>query len=169
MRRAFMRLSPRTLSLAGWMACSACLAGGYLVSGQPPLGMMLPLTLLPLLAGTYDRRRPALGLSWLAMVGGVGLAAGGALLSAPAVWMTLAAAAGLGAWDLALWEADAPLPHSGGGKTIHLRALAQALGVGVLVAVVGTQVSLPVPFFAMLLGVFLLVASLDRVWRYLSR
>jgi hypothetical protein len=145
-----------------------CLAGGFGMIGQW-IGAVL--VFLILLAWPLSNR---FHLAWAApacLVSLVFLAAAGLLEDTPAYLMIPGAAAALAAWDLqdlnCSMQGCSPSETARQFEKNHIRSLAIALGIGVLMAVTGSLITLHVPF-AILIGLILLnLYSLDRIFSYL--
>jgi hypothetical protein len=161
----------RLATRIGALCATACLALGYALA-LPWYAEALPLgcALAWLLAG---RRRPGPCLAASVLV-----AAAGILLSAPVPPMVLGLSLSLGLWDFER-AAVKPAPGEGGreaerealrcyGKA-RLPALALALGSGTAAAVVGSSISLGIPFFAMLGCAIACAVGLDRLAARLGR
>jgi hypothetical protein len=146
---------------------------GSLVIGHAQIGQPLTLAavLIASLVWLFARKWPSAELSAVALTISVGLAAAGLLLSASAFLMMLSATLALAAWDLTLF--DHALAGSSSNPAIaqvekkHYQSLALALGLGLLGAVAGRMISLPIPFGGMVLLVIFIFFSLNRVWRTL--
>jgi hypothetical protein len=125
----------------------------------------------------------ALALAWLPSRGKGGnlrlclsalVAAAGILLSAPAPFMVVGAAASLALWDFS----SAQLPPEGEGAAPKaLRAYARSrlpialssIGLGALAAILGARAALELPFFALALCVLGCAIAADLAVRYLKR
>ncbi len=161
----------RTISLVCAILCTLCLAAGHAVNGWGivviagvstglawGLASKWPTTVLPLVAF-------AISIAWDAV---------GLLVSAPALPMILSATFALASWDLVLFD------HSLAGNPIsststialfqnrHYRGRALALGLGLLIVLVGRTIQVQISF--VIIGLFVLLAlfSIDRIWRALK-
>jgi hypothetical protein len=92
----------------------------------------------------------------------------------PSVLMILSATFALASWDLVLFDhilADNPISST---QTIvlfqnrHYRSLALALGLGLLIVLVGRTIQLQISFVIIGLLVLLALFSIDRIWRALK-
>ena len=160
----------RILSFVCPVSCAACLAIGFALNGQ---GITLVIALLSLPIWLLARKRPATVPPSVALIVSVGVAAAGLFARASSVLMILSATLALASWDLVLLDhalADNPISST---QTIalfqnrHYQSLALALGLGLMIALIGPMIHFQTPFVIMILLVILTLFSLDRVWRIL--
>lgn len=96
------------------------------------------------------------------------------LAGAPPMLLILSAAFALASWDLVLFDhilADNPIssvPTIGLFQARHYRSLALALGLGLLIVLVGRTIQVQISFVIMGLLVLLALLSIDRLWRTLK-
>jgi hypothetical protein len=161
----------RTISLACPLLCTLCLAAGHAVNGW---GIVVMAGASAGLAWGLAKKWPATSLPLAAFIISIAWAAAGLLTSAPSLLMILSAAFALASWDLVLFDhilANNPISST---STIilfqnrHYRSLALALGLGLLIAIVGRTVQVQISF--VIIGLFVLLAlfSIDRIWRALK-
>lgn len=162
----------RVLRFACPVAAAACLAGGLAYArqgGAVSVVAVTSLALLSALAMIFTCRWPFAGLATTALVAFTGLAAYGLLAQAESLLMLAGAAAALAGWDLALEnirrprDADPDGELAGALERSHLRSLALAMGAGLLVAAVGQNLQVRLPFILVALLVGLGVWALERV------
>jgi hypothetical protein len=166
----------RTINLACPIAYTLCLVAGYAANGWG----------IALLAGASTglawglahkwaaHKRPATPLPLVAFVISMAWSAIGLLTSAPALLMILSATFALASWDLVLFDhllVDDPIsstPTLALFQNTHYRSLALALGLGLLIVLVGRTIQIQVSF--VIIGLFVLLAlfSIDRLWRALK-
>jgi hypothetical protein len=159
----------KALFLVSLVIALVCLAGGYGTTGQW-VGAIL--VFLIILAWPFSQR---FHLTWSApacLVSLVFLAAAGLLAGAPAFLMIPGAVAALAAWDLLgldrTMQGSSPSETARQFEQNHIRSLALALGLGVLVAVTGSLLILQFPFIILIGLVLLNLFGLDRVFWYLK-
>ncbi len=161
----------RTISLACPILCAICLAAGYAVNGW---GIAVMAGVSAGLAWGLANKWPATVLPLAAFVVSMAWAAARLLASTPSLLMILSAAFALASWDLVLFDhslADNPISSP---STIalfqnrHYRSLALALGLGLLIVLVGRTIQVQISF--VIIGLFVLLAlfSIDRIWRALK-
>lgn len=162
-------MSLRTaFSLVVPIACTTCLAVGYIMIGQWS-GFMLAL--LALLAWLVARHKPETMPPSFALVFSTGIAAGGVLAGAAPLTMILGTVLALASWDLVLLYHSLSGSSSSSAGTLtlfekaHLRYLALALGSSLLVVVTGRLLHFQIPFAVMVLLAIIAVFSLDRILR----
>jgi len=152
-----------TLVCAGIAILS--LTGGYGIQGWPVLPVMLGLAAVWLLA----RKKAGAWLPSCLLVIYLGLAVYGLQAGYSPLMMILGATAALAWWDLVLLPSNkaAPLPPDFVNQ--HLRSLALAAGLGLLLAIAGLQIHLELPFGVILLLAVLIFAALERVVNYFRK
>jgi hypothetical protein len=161
----------RTISLTCSIMCALCLAAGYAVNGW---GLAVMAGASTGLAWWLAHKRSATSLPLAAFVLSIAWGAAGLLARAPAVLMILSATFALASWDLVLFDhvlADNPIssaPTLALFQNRHYRSLALALGLGLLIVLVGRTIQVQISF--VLIGLFVLLAlfSIDRIWRALK-
>jgi len=173
MRKRGRELTPtRVLRFACPIVAASCLVGGLALAGQEGSAAVVVVTsgaLLSALAMIFTCRWPFVGLATTALVAFTALAAYGLLTQADSLLMLIGAAAALAGWDLALEEISRPRDAdpdgtlSGALEKSHLRSLALAVGAGLLVAAVGQNLQMRLPFIVVALLVGLGVWALERV------
>ena len=146
---------------------SLCLGFGYRPSGA----WAAAVGILTFLAWMAARRWKALWTANLALSLATAAAAYGLMMGAGLIWMLPAAALGLASWDLLLLEArlasNPPGIPTGALEEAHFASLGLALGLGLLVVILGQMVRFQIPFIFMLVLVVLAYVSLDRLMRSL--
>ncbi len=161
----------RTISLACPIVCTLCLAAGYAVNGW---GIVVMAGASTGLAWGLAHKWPATLLPLAAFIISIAWAAAGLLASAPSLLMILSAAFALASWDLVLFYqslADNPIsstPTLALFQNRHYRSLALALGLGLLIVLVGRTIQVQISFVIMGLLVLLALFSIDRIWRALK-
>ena len=160
----------RILSLVCPMVCAACLMAGYALNSRwISIAAGASTGLVWLLAN----KRPATLPPSVALVISFVWVAAGLMAGASSFLMILGTTFALASWDLALFDhalADSPISSA---QTIalfqnrHYRSLALALGLGLLVVVVGRLFRFQIPFGWMVVLVILALFSLERIWRTL--
>ena len=161
----------RTISLACPIVCTICLAAGHAVNGW---GIVVMAGASTGLAWWVAHKWPATALPFAAFVISIAWGAAGLLASAPAWLMILSAAFALASWDLVLFDhilADNPIsstPTIALFQNSHYRSLALALGLGLLIVLIGRTIQVQISF--VIIGLFVLLAlfSIDRIWRALK-
>lgn len=162
----------RVIRFACPLVAVACLLVGLAHAGQEKTVSVIAVTavaLLSALAMIFTCRWPFARLATYSLVMFTVLAAYGLVAQANALFMLVGAAAGLAGWDLALEEIrfanDAGLDKASYGlfERSHLRSLALAVGVGLLVAAVGQNIQVRLPFLVVALLVGVGVWALERV------
>jgi hypothetical protein len=147
-------------------AASGCLIAGLASTSAQWLAWT---GLIPAVALLFTRRVAGNWLSFTALVAFVGMAAAGLLLGSAPSLMVFSSTAALASWDLCNLERSLDArPHPLLEKR-HIQILIPSLGVGLLLALAGGMISLSLPFIVILLLVFLIFFSLDRVFRYLNQ
>lgn len=162
----------RVIRFACPLVAAACLSIGLVHAGQERAVSVIAVTaaaLLSALAMIFTCRWPFERLATYALVMFTVLAAYGLVAQANALFMLVGAAAGLAGWDLALEEIrfanDAgsdKASYSLFGSS-HLRSLALAVGGGLMVAAVGQNIQVRLPFLVVALLVGVGVWALERV------
>ncbi len=161
----------RTISLACPIMCTICMAAGYAANGW---GIVVMAGASTGLAWWLANKRPATSLPSAAFVVSMAWDAVGLLAKAPALLMILSATFALASWNLVLFDhllADNPISST---ATIalfqnrHYRSLALALGLGLLIVLVGRTIQVQLSFVILGLLVLLALFSIDRVWRALK-
>jgi hypothetical protein len=159
----------KILSLAIPFTGLACLSVGYAQAGQ---WLALVAVILPLLAWLFSARWPYRWLPLAGLVLSVSLSGAGLFLGAAPVLMILSATLALAGWDLMLWENDLPadLPAALLSRLAysHYRALALAVGLGLLAALAGRFLHLQLPFGILIVLILLALFSLERLWHTLG-
>jgi hypothetical protein len=116
----------------------------------------------------------ATSLPLAAFVISMAWAAAGLLARAPAWLMILSAAFALASWDLVLFDhslADNPISSTltlALFQNSHYRGLALALGLGLLIGLIGRTIHAQISFGIIGLLVLLALFSIDRIWRALK-
>jgi hypothetical protein len=160
----------RSLFLFFLTASTAGLATGYaMIDNWPAAG----IAFLPGLAMLFHHRIASQWLPLSFLFSMIFLASVGVFLEAPAFLMILVSVFTLAAWDLANLERS----MKGGESTQaarrfegkHMRALALALGLGLVLAAGGLALSSRIPFIVMFLLVIVDLFCLDRAARYLTK
>jgi hypothetical protein len=160
----------KILSLVGPMAWAACLAMGYAMVEQ---WIALVVIELVLPAWLLARIRPATMSPSIPLVVSVGIAAAGLFAGAAPVLMIFGATLALASWDLVLLDHSLAGCSNSSAATLslfehrHLQSLTLALGLGLLVAVIGRTLHLQIPFGGMICLALLALFSLDRILRAL--
>ena len=166
----------RTISLACPIVCTLCLVAGYAANGWG-IAMLAGVStgLAWWLAHQWAaHKRPATPLPLVAFVISIAWSAAGLLTNASALLMILSATFALASWDLVLFDhllADNPIsstPTLALFQNTHYRSLALALGLGLLIVLVGRTIQVQVSFVIIGLLVFLALFSIDRLWRALK-
>ena len=161
----------RTISLACAIMCTICLAAGHAVNGW---GIVVMAAASTGLAWWLANKWPAAWLPSAALAISMAWGAAGLLASAPSLLMILSATFALASWDLVLFDhilADDPIAST---STIalfqnrHYRDLALALGLGLLIVLVGRTIRVQISFVIIGLLVLLALFSIDRIWRALK-
>ena len=161
----------RTISLACPIVCTICLAAGHAVNGW---GIVVMAGASTGLAWWLAHKRPATSLPLAAFVISIAWGAAGLLASAPSWLMILSAAFALASWDLVLFDhslADNPIssaPTIALFQNRHYRSLALALGLGLLIVLVGRTIHMQISFVIIGLLVLFALFSIDRIWRVLK-
>ncbi|HYW83798.1 MAG TPA: hypothetical protein VFB30_11110 [Spirochaetia bacterium] len=153
----------KALFLLCLAASTACLAAAYAMIGS---GWGTGLAILPCAFPLIHLRIPARWLPRAWLVSALCAAAVATASGATPHLMLPGAVLALAVWDL--MNQDRAMAGTGCEKK-HARSLALALCLGLLLAEGGAMLSLPLPFPVMLLLVILLVFSLSRVFRALTR
>ncbi len=140
------------------------LAGGYgLIAQWVGAGLVLVASIAIL----FSNRPAAAWFPSACLVILVGLAVVGLFQGAPAFAMIAGAAAALAAWDLINLDHTMEMGSSSGTagrfEKRHVKVLSVALGLGVVMAVSGELVSLPIPFVFFVLLILLDMYSLERL------
>ncbi len=161
----------RTISLACPILCAICLAAGYTVNGWVFVVMAGASTGL---AWWLANKWPATLLPLAAFAISIAWGAAGLLAKAPALLMILSATFALASWDLVLFDrilADNPIasaPTIALFQNRHYRGLALALGLGLLIVLIGRTIQVQISFVIIGLLVVLALYSIDRIWRVLK-
>jgi hypothetical protein len=166
----------RTISLACPIVCTLCLAAGYAAQGRGLVALAGASTGLAWWLAHHwaTHKRPATPLPLVAFVISMAWSAVGLLTSAPVLLMILSATFALASWDLVLFDhllADNPIsspPTLALFQNTHYRSLALALGLGLLIVLVGRTIQAQVSFVIIGLVVLLALFSIDRLWRALK-
>ncbi len=149
-----------------------CLGLGYLLSGARVAALAAAAAgILTFLVWLAARRWQALWTANLGLVVTTAAAAYGLTIGAGLLWMLPAAALGLASWDLLLLDArlannPAGIP-TGPLEKAHFTSLGLALGLGLLVVMLGQMIRFQIPFIFMLVLVVLAYVSLERLLRSL--
>lgn len=147
-----------------------CLTAGFGIAGWWALAVLSGL-LGPgwLLAQKY----PGAKLQSVCLLASVGFAVVGILIGSPAIWMVLGATMALAVWDLLLLDAAvgkrSSVEQTRHYENSHLRSLALALSVGLVVSLFGHLISIQIPYVVMLLSSAVLLFALDRVWFHIKK
>jgi hypothetical protein len=161
----------RTISLVCPIVCILCLATGHAVNGW---GIVMLVGASTGLAWWLAIKRPATSLPLAAFVISMAWAAAGLLASSPALLMILSATFALASWDLVLFDhilADNPISSAPTGALFqnrHYRSLALALGLGLLIVLVGRTIQIQVSFVIIGLLALFALFSIDRLWHALK-
>ena len=161
----------RTISLVCPIMCTICLAAGLAANGW---GIVVMAGASTGLAWWLANKWPATSLPLAAFVISIAWDAAGLLASAPALLMILSATFALASWDLVLFDhilADNPIsstPTIALFQNRHYRSLALALGLGLLIVLIGRTIQVQISFVIMGLLVLLALFSIDRIWRALK-
>jgi len=161
----------RMISLACPIMCTICLAAGHAVNGW---GIVVMAGASTGLAWWLANKRPATLPPAAALVISIAWDAAGLLAKAPALLMILSATFALASWDLVQFDhslADNPLSSASTFahfQNRHYRSLALALGLGLLIVLIGRTIQVQISFVIMGLLVLLALFSLDRIWRALK-
>lgn len=150
-------------------ASTACLASGFIITGQWGFAAAAFLLFLGWLS---DFKRPSDWLPPTALVAAVGLSVAGVVSLAPAALMLMAATFALAAWDLAIMDhalaSNPPSASIGGLVRRRYQNLALVVGVGLLVTITGQVIRFQIPFAGMVVLVISVLYSLVRLWRSFS-
>ena len=155
----------RVLKWGSLTAGVLCLAAGYAMTGR---WVFLALSVLAWLVGLF-------AAGWLGVVITVliGLAAAGVCVGAPPILMILSATLTFAGWDLSHWESFVAAGLSPEAvarfEWRHYAFLTLALGSGLLLALLGRQVSFQLPFGILLVLAILLLLGLDRVLHFVKK
>ena len=147
-----------------------CLTAGFGVTGWWILAVLAGL-LGPgwLLAQKYPDAR----LQSVCLLASVGFAVVGILIGSPAILMLLGTTMALVVWDLLLLDVaigkGSSVEQTRHYENSHLRSLALALGVGLVVSLFGHLISIQIPYVVMLLSSAVLLFALDRVWFHIKK
>jgi hypothetical protein len=156
--------SQRLLKLGCLTVGVVCLAAGYIMVGQ---WVLLAITVLAWLVAVF-----APGWFGIMFITLIGLAAAGVCAGAWPPLMILSATLALAGWDLASWEGfvEAGLhPETlARFEWKHYVYLTFALGSGLLVALLGRQVSIQLPFGILVVLAILVFLGMDRVLRFVK-
>jgi hypothetical protein len=159
----------KALLLFSLMVTTVCLAGGYTLVGS---WIGAGLAFLPPLAMLFYKKLLAPWLPPAFLCSAVCLAGAGLFEGTAPFLMILGVIAALAAWDLV--NLDRLLAKSASSQAIeaieraHLRSLALALSLGVILAGSGLLLTLQVPFIWLFLLVAFDVFALDRVYRLVN-
>jgi hypothetical protein len=161
--------------------CTLCLAAGYAAHGWGIVALAGASTGLAWwLAHKWASHKwpshewAATPLPLAAFVISIAWSAVGLLSSAPLLLMILSTTFALASWDLALFEhslADNPIASAATRALFqnrHYRSLALALGIGLLIVLVGRSIQVQVSFIIIGLVVLLALVSIERIWRALK-
>jgi hypothetical protein len=158
-----------TLSLLCPALSSLCLGFGYLPFGSWAAAVAIPTFLVWMAA----RRWKALWTANLGLTAATTAAVYGLTIGAGLIWMLPAVTLGLASWDLTLLDArlanNPPGVPTGPLEKTHYASLGLALGIGLLVVIIGQLIRFQLPFIFMLLLVALAYYSLDRLLRSLTK
>jgi|WetSurMetagenome_2_1015567.scaffolds.fasta_scaffold353921_1 hypothetical protein len=161
----------RAISLACPIVCTICLAAGHAVNGW---GIGVIAGASTGVAWWLANKWPATLLPVAAFVISIAWGAAGLLAGAPPLLMFPSATFALASWDLVLFDhslADNPISST---STIvlfqnrHYRSLALALGLGLLIVLVGRTIHVQISFVSIGLLVLLALFSIDHIWRALK-
>jgi hypothetical protein len=158
----------KTLSLLCPVLSSLCLGFGYLPFGTWSAAVGILVFVIWMAAHQWKALWTAnLGLAVAAAAAAYGLTLGAAF-----TWMLPAVTLSLASWDLTLLNArlvnNPPGVQTGPLEKAHYASLGLALGLGLLVVVLGQMIRFQIPFIFMLVLVVLAYISLDRLLRSLA-
>ena len=161
----------RTISLVCPIMCTICLAAGLAANGW---GIVVMAGASTGLAWWLANKWPATLMPFAALAISIAWGAAGLLASAPSLLMILSATFALASWDLVLFDhilADNPIsstPTIALFQNRHYRSLALALGLGLLIVLIGRTIHVQISFVIIGLVVLLALFSIDRIWRVLK-
>lgn len=160
----------KSFSLVAPIACMACLAVGYTMTGEW-VGLVVSLVAWPVWLVAW--RRPSDMPPSIPFVFSVGIAAGGLLAGAAPLMMILGAVLALASWDLVQLDHSLTGSSSSSAATMalfekrHFQYLALALVSGLLMAVTGRLIHFRVPFGIVVILAIITLFGLDRIVRTL--
>ena len=169
-------LLQRIIRLACPLICTLCLMAGYAAHGWGIITLAGLSTGLAWWAAQKwaAQKWPATPLPLTALVISIAWGAAGLLTGAAALLMILSTTFALASWDLVLFDhslADNPI-SSTATRTLfqnrHYRSLAFALGLGLLIVLVGRTIQVQISFVIIGLLVLFALFSIDRIWRALK-
>jgi hypothetical protein len=147
-----------------------CLAAGYGIAGKW-MGATIALLVGP--AWLLARKYPGSQLSYVCLLGSVGLAVAGTLIGSPPLLMIFGSAIALAVWDLLLLDSavgrNSSAEQTRHYENKHLQALTLALGSGLFAILLGRFLKVQIPFIAWMLFITFILFALDRVWGYIKK
>jgi uncharacterized membrane protein AbrB (regulator of aidB expression) len=160
----------KTLILVCGLAALVCLSGGFALKDLWIAAGFVFIPILGLLLANW------VSASWLpivSLISLVGMAAVGLETGAQPYLMILGSSAALACWDQLNLDRRLRDGHDlsrvSGFERKQAGYLAAALGSGLVLAFTGSVLTLQLPFIAILLVAVLILYSLDRVSRYLTK
>lgn len=142
-----------------------CLTMGYAIARH---WIWAVITVLMVPAWLFARKLAEIGLPFICLLLSVSLAVAGRLTGVPPLLMICGSGFALATWDLLLL--DVALSGSSSGEHTrhyeneHIRSLILALGLGLIMAVLGRLLTFQVPFVVLILFVLVAIVALDRTF-----
>jgi hypothetical protein len=149
---------------------SALLAIGFTVVSQI---LAIAVGLILLLIGFSARHWPSSSFSVFTFLVSVCVAVAGVISGALPVCMLLGFTFALASWDLSNLDQFLKNQSTSANmlvlEKLHYQNLLLALGLGLLISIVGRNLQIQFPFAGIIILVFLFIIGLDRIWRTFER